>query len=78
MRQQGGSPSDQSETVEVPRAVIEQANQALRKASVHLIAFSDANPYPDDPRWSPWTRFQKPVADRCYAAREALLKVLGK
>lgn len=68
----------QDDTITLPRAVVEQASDALRKASVHLVAFADNNPYPDDPRWSPWTRFQKPVTDRCYAAREALLKALGK
>jgi hypothetical protein len=60
---------------EVPQHVIDQTVAALRKAEIHMVAFADAEPYKDDPRWSPWDRFQKPVAKCCKAARTALLAV---
>lgn len=49
---------------------VERIDYTLTKAISHLIAFADDTPYLDDPRWSPWTRFQKPLADRCRVARE--------
>lgn len=44
--------------------------RALDDAIKHLVAFGDRTPYPDDPRWSPWTRFQKPLIDKLVAARD--------
>ncbi len=57
---------------EIPAEVIDKIDRALSKAITTSIALADDTPYPDDPRWSPWTRFHKPVADRCREAREAL------
>ena len=31
-------------------------------------------PYPDDPRWTPWTRWVDRAARRCFNARSALRK----
>jgi hypothetical protein len=45
---------------------------ALRRAAAHAVAFADNTPYPDDPRWTPWTRFGKPVAERCTNARKII------
>lgn len=33
-------------------------------------------PYPDDPRWTPWTRFGKRAADRAVEAQTAIRAVL--
>ncbi len=57
---------------EIPAEVIDKIDRALSKAITTSVALADDTPYPDDPRWSPWTRFHKPVADRCREAREAL------
>jgi hypothetical protein len=57
---------------EIPAEVIDKIDRALSKAITTSIAFGDSTPYPDDPRWSPWTRFHKPVVDRCAEARKAL------
>ena len=51
------------------RKALERADRALTKTISHLIAFADDTPYPDDPRWSKWTRFQKPLAEQCRQAR---------
>ncbi len=60
------------EQVTLPREVVDEALAALKRSRTHLIAFNDPTPYKDDPRWSPWTRFQKPLAERCQAAIDAL------
>lgn len=52
-------------------------DRALTKTISHMVAFADSAPYPDDPRWSPWTRFQKPLAERCRAAREPVRRALN-
>lgn len=44
--------------------------RALSDAIKHLVAHGDRSPYPDDPRWSPWTRFEKPLIDKLVAARD--------
>lgn len=58
------------------RKQLEAIDRALSKSIAHLIAFADDTPYPDDPRWSPWTRFQKPLAERCEAARAPVREAL--
>lgn len=70
--------ADQSESVVLSREAAGQIDRALHKTIVHLIATANKEPYPDDPRWSPWTRWQKPLADRCDQARKALRKAMGK
>lgn len=46
-------------TIAVEREVIEQASLAVRETAKALITLEETlkQPYPDDPRWSPWTRF---------------------
>lgn len=46
-------------TITVEREVIEQASLAVRETAKALITLEETlkQPYPDDPRWSPWTRF---------------------
>src|ERR687889_9342 len=44
------------------RTDLEAIDRALSKTIAHLVAFANTTPYLDDPRWSPWTRFQKPLA----------------
>jgi hypothetical protein len=59
------------------RSELEAVDRALSKTIAHLIAMADDTPYPDDSRWSPWTRFQKPLADRCAQARGPVRAALG-
>ena len=66
----------QDENVTLPRKVVEQAAEALRNAKVNAIAHYSNEPYPDDPRWTPWTRFGKRVADRCDRYEKALKEAL--
>lgn len=71
------TPRDESgDTITLPRAVVEQADTALRRAGITLIALVSSEPYPDDPRWSPWTRFASPACGRIDAARKALKEAL--
>lgn len=56
----------------VARDDLERVDEALRSAAVSAIAHYASEPYEDDPQWSPWSRFGKPVADRCTRAREIL------
>lgn len=58
-------------------AELQAVDRALTKAITYLVAMGDTTPYPDDPRWSPWTRFQKPLVDRCRAAREPVRTALN-
>jgi hypothetical protein len=51
-------------------------DRALSATISHLIATADDTPYSDDPRWTPWTRFQKPLAERCRLAREPVREAL--
>jgi hypothetical protein len=59
------------------RTDLEAIDRALSKTIAHLVAFANTTPYLDDPRWSPWTRFQKPLADRCDAARAKVRATLS-
>jgi hypothetical protein len=62
--------------VTLPLAVVERAIAALRKAVVVSIAVQPAldQPYSDDPRWTPWSRWVEPMAREASAARESLAK----
>jgi hypothetical protein len=60
------------------REEADHIDQALSRAISFAVAFADATPYPDDPRWSPWTRFGKPMADRCDRARRAFRRARAK
>lgn len=54
------------------RAQLSSARTARRRVSSALIAVSPLleQPYPDDPRWTPWTRFVQPALREL---REALI-----
>lgn len=54
------------------RAERDSIDAALRRAIASAIAHYGNEPYRDDPRWTPWTRFGKRVADRCEQARAIL------
>jgi hypothetical protein len=58
------------------RRELDAIDRALSKTISHLIATADDTPFADDPRWSPWTRFQKPLADRCREARKPVRDAL--
>ncbi|MEJ7788020.1 MAG: hypothetical protein WKF96_24740 [Solirubrobacteraceae bacterium] len=66
-----------SDPVSVPRELVERIDRALTRAITVAIALGDSTPYEDDPRWSPWTRYHAPVAERCEAARKALRELAG-
>lgn len=69
-----------TETVELPRTVVEFALSALGdawKASVTVQGHLEA-PYPDDPRWTPWTRWVHPMATKAWEAKEQLADALRK
>lgn len=56
-----------------------ESQDALRKITTTCIALSDLldKPYPDDPRWTPYTRFVKPALQRVERARHRARAVLG-
>jgi hypothetical protein len=66
-----------SDHITLTRQEAEQIEDALGRSIRQLVAHTSNEPYPDDPRWTPWTRFAKPVADRCSAARTMLRKKLA-
>lgn len=70
------STCEAGDRVQVNRADVERAIEALHAAKVDAIAFYSDEPYPDDPRWSPWTRFGKRTADKCDRAEKALREAL--
>lgn len=69
-------PCNDSDTVTLSRDVVDQAIKALRNAKVNAIAHYSNEPYPDDPRWSPWTRFGHRVVQRCDYSEKALRAAL--
>lgn len=50
------------------RALLAEAADALRNVGKKALVVQPtlSKPYPDDPRWTPWTRFLGPAADRAY------------
>ena len=67
-----------SDMVTIPREVADLALDALRNAKVNAIAHYSGEPYKDDPRWSPWTRFGSRVASRCERAETALRAAVSR
>jgi hypothetical protein len=67
-----------SDQIVLTRAEAVTIEAALTKTIVQQIAFSDDTPYKDDPRWSPWTRWQKPLVNRCDKARKLLREKLAR
>lgn len=62
--------------VKLPVDVLDKIDRALTEATTTSLMFGPAldEPYPDDPRWSPRTRFLDPMGRRALAARDALRK----
>lgn len=60
------------ERLEAAEAKLAAARTARRRVSSALIAVAPLleQPYPDDPRWTPWTRFVQPALREL---RDALL-----
>lgn len=61
-----------SENVVISSELADAIDRALTKTITSAIAHYSSEPYPDDPRWSPWTRFGKRLADRAGDARREL------
>ncbi|GAQ64090.1 hypothetical protein [Streptomyces scabiei] len=59
-RQRVGIAADKATAAE---SILERARQARRRLTSALIAVEPllVKPYPDDPRWTPWTRFVGPA-----------------
>ena len=67
----------QSEATEsIPTDVLDKVECALMVATSTAITLgpSLSDPYPDDPRWTPNTRFLEPMGRRAMAAKDALRK----
>ncbi len=63
-------PENPAPSTKLTRNELKAVDRALSDTISLLIALADDTPYPDDPRWTPWTRFQKPLAERCRRARK--------
>ena len=57
---------------------LRQADEALRRNIVTWIALAPLldEPYPDDPRWTPYTRFAKRAMRQAGDARKAIREAL--
>ncbi len=66
--------------VVVPRALLERAERALWEVSKAALTVAPSlyDPYPDDPRWSPWTRWMKRPAKEAHNTCMALRQLLKK
>ena len=67
----------QSEATEsIPTDVLDKVECALMVATstAIMLGSSLSDPYPDDPRWTPNTRFLEPMGKRAMAAKDALRK----
>lgn len=55
---------------EKAEATLKQARLAQRRVNSSLIAVESllSKPYPDDPRWTPWTRFVQPALKKLHDA----------
>lgn len=60
----------------VKTGVLREGAQALGEAFKVALTVKPLldKPYPDDPRWTPWTRWVDRAARRCFNARSALRK----
>jgi hypothetical protein len=63
--------------ITISRELAEQIDRALTATITNAIAHYSNEPYLDDPRWTPWTRFGRRVAARADEARKEIRKVLG-
>ena len=63
-------------SVVISREVAEQIDCVLTMTITHAIAHYSNEPYPDDPRWTPWTRFGRPLSERAGEARKALREAM--
>lgn len=64
---------------DVARAALREADDALRQHMTAWITVAPLleDPYPDDPRWSPWTRYGERACRRGDAARAAVAAALA-
>jgi hypothetical protein len=69
-------PSDSGDTVTISRELAKHIDRALTNSATTLIAVLGDDPYPDDPRWTPWTRFGSPVCARISEVRKGLREAL--
>lgn len=70
-----------SETSEaIPADVLDRVEEALTNIATAVLAVAPSleKPYPDDPRWTPWTRFVERPGNEAINAREALRRARGK
>ena len=65
------------EPVTISRELADQIDRALTKTITSAVAFYSTEPYPDDPRWTPWTRFGKPLCARAEKARSELREAVA-
>jgi hypothetical protein len=63
-------------SITLSREEAQAIDRALTKTITSAIAFYSDEPYPDDPRWTPWTRFGKPLAARAEMARKPVREAL--
>ena len=75
----GGCTDAFTSTIELPRLTIELVLSALHKAWLAPVSvqYYLQTPYPDDPRWTPWTRWIHPMALLAHEAETALKKAIG-
>lgn len=61
------------------REALDVANKALHQNITTWITLSPVleEPYPDDPRWTPWTRFGKRAADAAVNAQSEIKRALA-
>jgi hypothetical protein len=61
---------------EIPDDVLDRVERALTEATATALTLGPAldKPYPDDPRWSPNTRFLEPMGRRAFDAKVVLRK----
>jgi hypothetical protein len=59
---------------EIPDDVLNRVERALTNATVVALTLGPrlSDPYPDDPRWTPNTRWLEPMGKRALAAKMAL------
>lgn len=64
--------------VTLDRALVERAERALRGVAKTALVVKPTldQPYPDDPRWTPWTRWMEKDAHEAFNASEALRAAL--
>lgn len=59
---------------EIPDEVLDRVERALKDCYHAALTLSNGlnEPYLDDPRWTPWTRWLGPASQKAYDARREL------